>query len=86
MSFANDLLVIAVGAFTGAASPIEVLPSLRAALNRSNEAWMGFETHAVTVAQNTVTVWAVLLLLGRTLEAADVLPALGLVVVAVGVT
>ena len=38
------------------------------------------------VAQDAVAVWAALLLLGGTLEAADILPALGLVVVAIGVT
>jgi hypothetical protein len=46
---AYHLLIIAVGAFTGAASLIEVIPSLGAALDRTNEAWMVFETHAVRV-------------------------------------
>ena len=82
----HDILVIAVGAFTGATRPIEVMPSLRAALNRANEARMVFETHAVRVAQDAVAVRAVLLLLGGTREAADIPSALRLVVVAIGVT
>lgn len=47
---------------------------------------MVFEAHAMTVAQNAKAVWAVLLLLGRTLEATDILPALRLVVIAIGMT
>jgi hypothetical protein len=47
---------------------------------------MVFETHAVTVAQDAKAVWAVLPLVGGTLEATDILSALGLVVVAIGVT
>src|SRR5215470_12360373 len=83
---AHDLLIIAIGAFTATASSIEVMPRLGAALDRTNEARMVFETHAVRVAQDAVAVWAALLLLGRTLEATDILPALCLVVVAIGVT
>ena len=79
-------MIIAVGAFTGAARLIEVMPCLGATLNRANEAWMIFEMHAVTVAQDAVAVRAALLLLGWTREAADVLPTLGLVVVAIRVT
>jgi hypothetical protein len=47
---------------------------------------MVFETHAVRVAQDTVAVGAALLLFGWTREAADILPALGLIVVTIGVT
>jgi hypothetical protein len=47
---------------------------------------MVFETHAVTITQDAVAVRAVLALLWGTREAADILPALGLVVVAIGVT
>src|SRR4249919_858433 len=47
---------------------------------------MLFETHAVTVAQDAVTVWTAPLLLGGTRETTDILPALRLVVVAIGVT
>jgi hypothetical protein len=65
---------------------IEMMPSLRAALNRANETWMVFETHAMRVAQDAIAVRAVLPLFGGTLEAADILSALGLVVVAIGVT
>ncbi len=86
MSLADDFLIVAVGAFTGAASPIEVMPRLRAALNGSNEARVVFETHAVTIAQDAKAVRAALALLGGTREAADILPALRLVVVAIGVT
>src|SRR5919204_6386195 len=84
MSLADDLLIVAVSAFTGAASSIEVMPRLRAALNGSNEARVVFETHVVTVAQDAKAVRAALALLGWTLEAADILAALGLVVVAIG--
>src|SRR6266567_8235443 len=48
---AHDLLIIAVGAFTGTASSIEVMPRLGAEMERTNEARMVFETHAVRVAQ-----------------------------------
>ena len=82
----HDILIIAVGAFTGAASPIEVMPRLGAALDGPDEAWMVFETHAMTVAQDAIAVWAALLFLGWTLQATDILPALRLVVVAIGVT
>ena len=44
------------------------------------------EAHAVAVAQHPVSMRTVLLLLGWTLEAADVLPTLSLVVVAIGAT
>ena len=47
---------------------------------------MVFETHAVRVAQDAKAVWAAPLFLGWTLQATDILPALGLVVVAVGMT
>jgi hypothetical protein len=47
---------------------------------------MVFETHAVTIAQDAVAVRAVLLLVGWTLEAADILSALRLVVIAIGAT
>lgn len=40
----------------------------------------------MTVAQDAKAVWAAPLFLGWTLEAADILPALGLVVVAIGMT
>jgi hypothetical protein len=86
MGMGDHFLVIAVGPFTGAASFIEVMPCLGAALNRPNKAWMVFETHAVRVAQDAVAVGAALLLLGRTLQATDILPTLGLIVVAIGVT
>src|SRR5512134_4158700 len=86
MRLADNLLIIAVGAFTGAASPIEVMPRLGAALDGPDEAWMVFEAHAVRVAQNAKAVWAAPLLLGRTWHATDILPTLGLVVVAIRVT
>ena len=79
-------MIIAVGAFTGAASPLEVMPRLGTALDRPNEAWMVFATHAVRITQDTEAVWATLVLLGGTRETTDILPALGLVVVAIGVT
>jgi hypothetical protein len=44
------------------------------------------KAHAVAIAQHPVSMRAVLLLLGWTREAADVLPTLGLVVVAIGAT
>jgi hypothetical protein len=86
MGVAYNLLIIAVGAFTRTASLVEVIPRLRAALNRANEAWVVFETHAVTVAQDAVAVRAAFLLLGRTWQATDILPALSLVVITIGVT
>ena len=86
MSLADDLLIVAVGAVTGAASSIEVRPRLRAALHGSNEARVVCETHAVTGAQDAKAVRAALALLGGTLEAADILAALGLVVGAIRVT
>ena len=86
MGVAHHLLIIAVGAFTRAASLIEVLPRLGATLNRPNEARMVFEAHAVRVAQDAKAVRAVLALLWGTREATDILSALGLVVVAMGVT
>src|SRR6516162_769765 len=52
----------------------------------AQEAWMVCETHAVRITQDTEAVWATLLLLGGTRETTDILPALGLVVVAIGVT
>jgi hypothetical protein len=45
---------------------------------------MVFETHTVAIAQNAVSMRAMLLLLGWTREATDVLPTLGLIVVAIG--
>ena len=84
VSLTDNLLIIAVGAFTGAASPIEIMPRFGATLNRANEAWVIFETHAVIVAQNAGAVRAAPLLLGGTLETADILSALRLVVVAIG--
>ena len=83
---AHPLLVIAVGAFTRTASLLEVIPRLGAALDRTDEARVVFETHAVTVAQDAKAVRAALALLGGTLEAADILAALGLVVGAIRVT
>jgi hypothetical protein len=83
---ADNLLIITVGALTGAASPIEVMPRLGAALDGPDEAWMVFEAHAVRVAQNAKAVGAAPLLLGRTWQATDILPTLGLVVVAIRVT
>jgi hypothetical protein len=47
---------------------------------------MVLEPHTVTIAQDAVAMRAVLALLGGTREAADILPTLGLVVVAIGVT
>src|SRR5712691_11808115 len=44
------------------------------------------ERHAVAIAQDANAVWAVLLLLGGARSAADILPALRLVVVAIGAT
>src|SRR5687768_13959816 len=44
------------------------------------------EAHAVAIAEHPVSVRAVLLFLGWARETADILPALGLVVVAIGVT
>src|SRR4029434_2910416 len=82
----NDLLVIAVGALTGGASPIEVPPGLRASLNGPDQAWMGVEGHAVTRAPGRVGVGAPLLFIKGTRPAADILPTLGVVVVAVGST
>ena len=69
---AYNLLIITVGAFTRTASLIEVMPRLGAALDRPNETRMLFETHAVTVAQDAVTVWTALLLLGGTRETTDI--------------
>jgi hypothetical protein len=86
MSLANDLLVVAVGTLTGASSFIEIVPGFGATLNGSNETRMVFETHAVTVAQDAVAVWATLLLLGRAWQATDILATFALVVVAIGVT
>jgi len=86
MGFADDLLIIAVGAFTGDASPVKVMPGLGATWDGPNETRVVFEAHAVRVAQDAVAVWTTLLLLGGTLQATDILPALGLVVVAIGVT
>jgi len=62
------------------------MPRLRAALNGSNEARVVFATHAVTGAQDAKAVRAALALLGGTREATDILSALGLGVVAIGVT
>ncbi len=59
----DHFLVVAVGAFTGTASPVEALSRRRAALDQANKARMVFERHAVTIAQGVVAVWAVLLLL-----------------------
>ena len=83
---AHDLLVIAVGPLTRTASLIEVRPRLGAALDRPDQARMVFETHAMTVAPDAEAVWAVPLFLGWTWQATDILAALGLVVVAVGMT
>ena len=47
---------------------------------------MVFKAHAVTVTQDAIAVWTALLLLGGTLQAADILPTLRLAVVAIGVT
>lgn len=44
----NDLLVLAVGALTGGASPLEVPPGLSASLHGPDQAWMGVAGHAVT--------------------------------------
>src|SRR5918999_1884949 len=74
----NHLLVVAVGALTGTACGVELLPSLAAALNGSNQARVVVETHTVRVAQNAKAVRAVPPLAGWTGQAADVLPALGL--------
>src|SRR6266849_7228374 len=52
----DHFLVVAVGTFAGTASPVEALPSLGAALAGSNEAWMVFECHAMTIAQDAVAV------------------------------
>ena len=62
------------------------MPNLGAALDRANEARMLFETHAMTVAQDAVAVWALLLLIRGTRQTADILPTLRLVVIAIGVT
>ena len=86
MSLSDDFLIIAVGAFTGAARPIETLPRLRAALDRPNETRVVFERHPMAIAQDAVAVRAVLPFLERTREAADILPRVRLVIVAIGVT
>jgi hypothetical protein len=44
------------------------------------------EGHAAAISEHSVSMRAVLLLLGGTLEAADILPTLGLVVVAIRAT
>jgi hypothetical protein len=59
---------------------------LAAPLNGSDQTWMVTEGHAVTIAKDPVSMRAVLLLLGWAREAADILPALCLVVVAIGAT
>src|SRR4029450_2026498 len=82
----DDFLVIAVGAFAGTARRIEALPRWGAALDGSNEAGVVFERHAMTIAQDAVAVRAVLLLLGGARSAADILPTVGLIVVAIGAT
>ena len=47
---------------------------------------MVFETHAMTVAQDAIAVWAALLFLGWTWQATDILPTLRVIVVAMRVT
>ena len=79
-------LPLAVGAFTGRAHAIEFPPQLTASLNGTDETRMITETHTVAIAQHPVSMRAVLLLLGWTREAANILPTLGLVVVAIGAT
>src|SRR5688500_5514775 len=44
------------------------------------------DAHAVAIAPHAVSMWAALLFLRWALETADILPALGLVVVAIGMT
>jgi hypothetical protein len=62
------------------------MPGLHAALEWAKEAGMVFATHTVPGTQDAVAAWAASLRLGRTWETADILPALGLVVVALGMT
>ena len=52
VSVSDDFLVVTVGAFTGTASRIEALPSWGAALDRSDEARMLCERHAMTIAED----------------------------------
>ena len=73
----DHFLVVAVGAFTGTATPIEMLPNRCPAMDWPNEAGMVVARHAVTRAPDAVAVRALLLFLGRTLPAADLLPTLG---------
>jgi len=82
----NDLLVRAVGALTGGASPREAPPGLRASLHGPDQAWMGVAGHAVTRAPGRGGVGAPWLCIKGTRPAADILPTLGVVVVAVGST
>src|SRR5262250_87123 len=85
MGLGDHLLVVAVGTLTGTPCRVETLPRWGTALHRPNEARVVFETHAVRVAQDTKAVRAMSPLVGRTWQAADVLPALSLIVVAIGV-
>src|SRR5262249_8370845 len=65
---------------------IEALPCWGAALDRPNETRMISERHPMAIAQDAKGVGAVLLLLRRTVQAADILPTVSLIVVAIGAT
>jgi hypothetical protein len=82
----DHLVVVTVGAFTGRAHGIESLPRLAAPPHGSDQTRMVPEGHAVARAEPPVSMRAGLALLGGTREAADILPPLGLVVVAIGAT
>jgi hypothetical protein len=82
----DHFLVVAVGPFTGGASSREALPRRGTTLDRSHEAGMVSERHALAIAQDAGAVRAALLLLGRAGPATHVLPRGGLIVVAMGAT
>jgi hypothetical protein len=82
----DHFLVRAVGALTGRACGIEVVPRWSAALDRPHETRRGFACHAVAGAPDTGVVGAVPLFRGRTEPATAVLSRVGVVVVAMGAT
>jgi hypothetical protein len=82
----DDVLVIAVSPLAGGTSRIEDLPGFGPPLNGANQAWVLVEGHAVRIASDLLSVRTLRPFGKGTLEAADILAAVGLVVVAARVT
>ena len=80
----DHLLVVTVGPLAGGPRRVEDLPGLRFPLNGANKAWVLGERHPVRIAADLLAMRTPHPFLWGTRQAADILAAVGLVIVPVG--